>query len=202
MECDTLRLNYEFYQKDAVQTAKDLLGKIIVRKYDGKTIKVKIVETEAYCGAEDKASHAHNNKKTKRTAPMFKEGGHSYIYLIYGMYYCLNVVTAAENKPHAVLIRGVEPLEGLNYIKENRQIKSSKTEDLTNGPGKLSQALKIDKSLDGCSLVKNNALYIIDGGTENFEVGSSPRVNIDYAEEYKDKKWRFFIKNNKYISKS
>jgi DNA-3-methyladenine glycosylase len=201
MRCGNLRLNQKFYRKDAVQTAKDLLGKIIVRKYDGKTIKVKIVETEAYCGAEDKASHAHNNKKTKRTAPMFKEGGHSYIYLIYGMYYCFNVVTAAENNPHAVLIRAVEPLTGIKQIKENRQIKSSRTEDLTNGPGKVSQALKIDKSLDGCSLVENHSLYIIDGGAENFEINSSPRVNIDYAEEYKDKKWRFFIKNNKYISK-
>ncbi|SIQ05861.1 DNA-3-methyladenine glycosylase [Halanaerobium kushneri] len=197
-----MRLNQKFYQKDAVQTAKDLLGKIIVRKYYGKTIKVKIVETEAYCGAEDKASHAYNNKKTKRTAPMFKEGGHSYIYLIYGMYYCFNVVTASENNPHAVLIRAVEPLTGIKQIKENRQIKSSRTEDLTNGPGKLSQALKINKSLDGCSLVENSSLYIIDGSAENFEINSSPRVNIDYAEEYKDKKWRFFIKNNKYISKS
>lgn len=202
MRCGNLRLKQEFYQKDAVQAAKDLLGKIIVRKYDGKTIKVKIVDTEAYCGAEDKASHAHNNKKTKRTAPMFKKGGHSYIYLIYGMYYCLNVVTAAENNPHAVLIRGVEPLVGLSYIKENRQIKSSKIEDLTNGPGKLSQALKINKSLDGCNLVENSSLYIIEGETEEFEIESSPRVNIDYAEEYKDKKWRFFIKNNKFISQS
>lgn len=197
-----MRLNYKFYQKDAVQAAKDLLGKIIVRKYDGKTIKVKIVETEAYSGAEDKASHAHNNKKTKRTAAMFKEGGHSYIYLIYGMYYCFNVVTAEKDNPHAVLIRGVEPLEGLDYIKENRKIKSNKIENLTNGPGKLSQALKIDKNLDRCSLVEDSSLYIVDNGKKEFEIDSSPRVNIDYAEEYKDKKWRFFIKGNNFISKS
>ncbi|RCW51626.1 DNA-3-methyladenine glycosylase [Halanaerobium sp. ST460_2HS_T2] len=196
-----MRLNQEFYQKNAVQAAKDLIGKIIVRKYNGKIIKVRIVETEAYCGAQDKASHAHNNKKTKRTAPMFMPGGYSYIYLIYGMYYCFNVVTAAENKPHAVLIRGVEPLEGLDQIKENRQIKSSKIEELTNGPGKLSQALKIDKNLNGCNLIESSALYITDNKKEEFEIESSPRVNIDYAEEYKNKKWRFFIKNNKYISK-
>jgi len=196
-----LRLKQEFYQKDAIQAAKDLLGKVIVRKYDDKIIKAKIVETEAYSGADDKASHAHNNKKTKRTAPMFKKGGHSYIYLIYGMYYCFNIVTASENNPHAVLIRAVEPLEGLNYIKENRQLKSSKTENLTNGPGKLSQALKIDKNLDSCNLIESNILYIIDTKAEEFEIESSPRVNIDYAEEYKEKKWRFFIKNNKYISR-
>jgi DNA-3-methyladenine glycosylase len=112
------------------------------------------------------------------------------------------VVTAAENNPHAVLIRAVEPLKGLNYIKENRQIKSSKIENLTNGPGKLSQALKINKNLDGCNLIESDFLYIIDTETEEFEIENSPRINIDYAEEYKDKKWRFFIKNNKYISRS
>lgn len=197
-----MRLKYKFYQKDAVQAAKDLLGKIIVRKYNGKTIKAKIVETEAYSGAEDKASHAYNNKKTKRTAPMFKQGGHSYIYLIYGMYYCLNVVTAAENNPHAVLIRAIEPIKGLKYIKENRKLKSSKIEDLTNGPGKLSQALKIDKSLNGCNLVECKSLYIIEGKKEKFKFDSSPRINIDYAAEYKDKEWRFFIKKNNYLSKS
>lgn len=197
-----MRLKYKFYQKDAVQAAKDLLGKIIVRKYNGKTIKAKIVETEAYSGVEDKASHAYNNKKTKRTAPMFKQGGHSYIYLIYGMHYCLNVVTATEDNPHAVLIRAVEPIKGLKYIKENRKIKSSKIQDLTNGPGKLSQALKIDKSLNGCNLVESKSLYIIESQKEKFKFDSSPRINIDYAAEYKDKEWRFFIKKNNYLSKS
>lgn len=196
-----MKLDYNFYQKDAVQAAKDLLGKIIVRKYDGKTIKVKIVETEAYSGAEDKASHAHNNKKTERTHPMFEKGGVTYIYLIYGMYYCLNFVTAEKDNPHAVLIRAAEAVEGLDYIKENRKIKSKKVEDLTNGPGKLSQALKIDKSLNNSDLVKSDKLYVIDNQKEKLEIESSPRINIDYAEEYKDKKWRFYIKGNKYISK-
>ncbi|MGM0500697.1 MAG: DNA-3-methyladenine glycosylase [Bacillota bacterium] len=197
-----MSLDYNFFQKDAVSAAKALLGKFIVREIDGEKIIVKIVDVEAYVGAEDKASHAYNNKKTKRTKTMFKKGGLAYIYLIYGIYHCFNVVTAARDNPHAVLIRAVEPVKGLKLIKENRNIKSSNIVDLTNGPGKLSQALKIDKSFDSCDLVKNNQLYLLDSEDNNFEIEAAPRVNIDYAEEYKDKKWRFYIKGNKFISKS
>jgi DNA-3-methyladenine glycosylase len=196
-----MRLGYDFYQKDAVSAAKALLGKILVREINGKKILVKIVDTEAYMGAEDKASHAYANKKTKRTETMFKKGGLAYIYLIYGMYYCFNIVTSEENNPHAVLIRAVEPLQGLEIIKENRQIKSKKIEELTNGPGKLSQALKIDKSFNGCDLVKSNKLYLLENKDQDIKIAASPRVNIEYAEEYKDKKWRFYIKENKYTSK-
>jgi len=197
-----LKLDYDFYQNDAVTTAKDLLGKIIVREINGQKIMTKIVDTEAYMGAEDKASHAYNNKKTKRTKTMFEKGGLAYIYLIYGMYHCFNVVTAVKDDPHAVLIRAVEPVAGLELIKKNRGIKSSNIEDLTNGPGKLSQALKIDKSLDGCDLVKSNKLYLLDQENYDFKIEAAPRVNIDYAEEYKDKLWRFYIRGNKFISKN
>lgn len=197
-----MRLDYDFYQKDAVSAAKNLLGKIIVRKINGEKIMVKIVDTEAYSGAEDKASHAYDNKKTKRTKTMFARGGLTYIYLIYGMYNCFNIVTAEKDNPHAVLIRAVEPVKGLEMIKNNRKIKSKKIEDLTNGPGKLSQALKIDRSLDGIDLVKNNNLYLLDNNEQDFKIKSAPRVNIDYAEEYKDRKWRFYIMGNKFISKS
>lgn len=199
-----MRLDYNFYQKDAATAAKNLLGKILVREFNGKKIMAKIVDTEAYMGAEDKASHAYANKKTKRTETMFKKGGLAYIYLIYGIYYCFNIVTAEENNPHAVLIRAVEPIQGLEIIRENRKIKSKKIEELTNGPGKLSQALKIDKNLDGCDLVKSNKLYLLDNENENedIKIEAAPRVNIDYAEEYKDKKWRFYIKENKFISKN
>ena len=195
-----MRLNYNFYQRNALTVAKELLGKSLVREYDDKKIKVKIVDTEAYMGTEDKASHAYNNKKTKRTKTMFKKAGLAYVYLIYGMYYCLNVVTTAEDDPQAVLIRAVEPLSGLDLIKENRQINCKKRKNLSNGPGKLSQALKVDKSLDGCDLVKSNKLYIIDENKADFTIKAAKRVNIDYAEEYKDKKWRFYIKGNQYKS--
>ena len=194
------KMDRDFFKQDAVTLAKELLGKILIRKVDGKIIKSLITETEAYVGPEDKGSHAYNNKRTKRTETMFKEGGHAYIYLIYGMYNCLNVVCADKGKPEAVLIRAVEPLNEINFIKNNRNIKSKKIEALTNGPGKLCQALKIDTSIDGIDLLNNDELYIEDNNFEK-EFVSAKRINIDYAEEYVHKLWRFYIKDNKFVSK-
>jgi DNA-3-methyladenine glycosylase len=193
-------MNRYFFKQDAVTLAKDLLGKILVRKVEGRTINSLITETEAYVGPEDKGSHAYNNKRTKRTETMFKEGGHAYIYLIYGMYNCLNIVCSEKDKPEAVLIRAVEPLNEIEYIRMNRKIKSNKVEDLTNGPGKLCQALDIDTSLDGIDLLNNSVLYIQDN-LSNHEIVASKRINIDYAGEYANKLWRFYIKGNKFISK-
>ncbi|MDK2946554.1 MAG: DNA-3-methyladenine glycosylase [Geotoga sp.] len=193
-------MNRDFFKQDAVTLAKDLLGKMLVRKVEGRIINSLITETEAYVGPEDKGSHAYNNKRTKRTETMFKEGGHAYIYLIYGMYNCLNIVCSEKDKPEAVLIRAVEPLNEIEYIRMNRKIKSNKVEDLTNGPGKLCQALDIDTSLDGIDLLNNSVLYIQDN-LSNHEIVASKRINIDYAGEYANKLWRFYIKDNKFISK-
>ena len=195
-------LTEKFYRQDALTVARELVGKKLVRKIGDKKIVSKIVETEAYMGPEDKASHAYNNKRTKRTETMFCEGGIAYIYLIYGMYHCFNVVTASKGKPEAVLIRAVEPLNGFEIMRENRQIKSKRREDLTNGPGKLCQALKIDRSLDGIKFTKDkdNELYIEDILEKDFEIERGKRINIDYAEEYKDKLWRFYLKGNSYLS--
>ena len=193
-------MNREFFKNDAVELAKLLLGKKLIRNIDGQKITSTITETEAYVGPEDKGSHAYNNKRTKRTETMFKDGGHAYIYLIYGMYNCLNVVCAEEGKPEAVLIRSVEPLDHLEYIKKNRNIKSNKIQDLTNGPGKLCKALKIDTSLDKIDFLNNDELYIEDN-VSNSNIISAKRINIDYAEEYVHKLWRFYIKGNKFISK-
>ncbi|SDC34700.1 DNA-3-methyladenine glycosylase [Geotoga petraea] len=193
-------MNRYFFKQDAVTLAKDLLGKMLVRKVEGRIINSLITETEAYVGPEDKGSHAYNNKRTKRTETMFKEGGHAYIYLIYGMYNCLNIVCSEKDKPEAVLIRAVEPLNEIEYIRMNRKIKSNKVEDLTNGPGKLCQALDIDTSLDGIDLLNNSVLYIQDN-LSNHEIVASKRINIDYAGEYANKLWRFYIKGNKFISK-
>ena len=131
---------------------------------------------------------------------MFSEGGKAYVYFIYGMYYCLNVVTARIGKPEAVLIRAVEPISGLELIKENRNIKSNKIEVLTNGPGKLCRALNIDKSLNGENLLTSSKLYIIEG-EEVIDIVTTTRINIDYAEEYREKNWRFYINGNKFVSK-
>ncbi len=195
-----LRLDLSFYQKDAITLAQDLLGKLLIREIDGEKIMAKIVETEAYMGPEDKAAHSYNNKRTERTEVMFGRAGRAYIYLIYGKYYCLNIVAALENIPQAVLIRAVEPVKGVEIIKKNRPIKSQKIQDLTNGPGKLCDALKIDKSFNGTDLVYENQLYILDH-PQNFKIQSSKRINIDYAQEYKDKLWRFYIKENSFVSK-
>lgn len=193
-------LKREFYLQNAEIAAKELLGKYLVREYEGKKITCRIVETEAYIGPEDKACHAYNNRCTERTKVMFEEGGKAYIYFIYGMYYCLNIVVEREGKPEAVLIRGVEPVENREEIEKNRKIKSKKEQDLTNGPGKLCAALKIDKSLNGYDITKKGELYIT-AGEEIKEIISAKRINIDYAEEYKDKHWRFYIKGNKFVSK-
>lgn len=197
-----MRLEKDFYKRGALELAKDLLGKYLVRELDGEEVVCKIVETEAYVGPHDKGCHAYNNKRTKRTETMFMDGGYAYVYQIYGMYFCLNVVARDEDIPEAVLIRAVEPVEGLDRIKVYRSIKSRKVEDLTNGPGKLCQGLSIDKKLDKYDLIEGTELYIRDNpdGT-NHEVVERPRINIDYAEEYKDKLWRFYIKGNKFVSK-
>ncbi|MBF8982352.1 DNA-3-methyladenine glycosylase [Lutibacter sp. B2] len=195
-----MRLGTDVYKQDGIKLAKDLLGKILVRKIDDRLIKCKIVETESYIGPEDKGCHAYKNKRTKRTEVMFWEGGHAYIYLIYGMYNCLNIVANCKDKPEAVLIRGVEPLSEIETLKEKRNIKSNKIEDLTNGPGKLCKALEITKELNGYDLIHGDELYIVEND-EEFEIVEAKRINIDYAQEYKDKLWRFYIKNNKFVSK-
>ncbi len=194
-------LKQEFYLRGAIEVAKDLLGHLLVRKTKQGKIVARIVETEAYVGPEDKACHAYDNKKTKRTKAMFKAGGYSYVYLIYGMHNCFNVVTASKGKPEAVLIRAVEPVAGLDLIKQNRDIKSGE-KNLTNGPGKLSQALKIDRSLNGIKLFENDKLYLKAGPKNKFTINTGARINIDYAEEYTDKPWRFYIAENSFLSKS
>lgn len=195
-----MRLPLEFFQRDAVTLAKDLLGKLLIREIDGEKLVGKIVETEAYMGPEDKAAHSYRNRRTERTEAMFGRAGRAYIYFIYGMYYCLNVVAAKEGIPQGVLLRAVEPMEGIHLMKGYRRIKSKRIQELTNGPGKLCQALDIDKSLYGTDLVFGHSLYILDYHDE-FEILSSKRINIDYAEEYQDRLWRFYIKDNPFVSR-
>ena len=160
----------------------------------------KIVETEAYMGPEDKAAHSYNNRRTQRTEVMFGRPGKAYVYMIYGMYYCLNIVAGEEEIPEAVLIRGVEPIEGIEILKQNRKIKGKQINNLTNGPGKLCEALAIDKSLNGSDLVFGNEIYILDS-KEKPDIVKSKRINIDYAEEYVNKLWRFYIRDNIFVSR-
>lgn len=194
-------LDKTFYLRDGITVAKELLGQVLVREVDGKIERFKIVETEAYLGPEDKAAHSYGSKRTPRTKPIFEEGGITYVYLIYGMYHCLNVIANRKDIPHCVLIRAIEPVDenAIAFCKANRMIKSKKLQDLTNGPGKLCKALKIDKTLNEVLVTKKGAIYIEEGEVPPHIV-CDKRINIDYAEEYKDKEWRFYIEGNKFVS--
>lgn len=195
----------DFYNMDSITLAKNLLNKFLIREYENKKIVTKIVETEAYMGVIDKAAHVYKNKKSTRTGPLYLSGGHTYVYLIYGMYNCLNISANRENIPECVLIRGVEPVENFDEMSHNRfakaygELSNYQKKNLTNGPGKLCKALNIDRSLSGKDLFSCE-LYIVDNEDNNFEIEEDKRINIDYAEEDKDRLWRFYIKNNKYVS--
>lgn len=192
-------LNRDFYIKDGVTLAKDLLGKILVKEIDGVLYKGRIVETEAYMGVIDKACHSYNNRRTKRTEAMYREGGYSYIYLIYGMYYCFNVTASIKDNPEAVLIRALEPLDNKDLMLKIRKVKREK--DIANGPGKLTKALGITSDDNNMDLTLGKNIWIEDDRYIPNKITATTRVGIDYAEEFKDKLWRFYISENNNISK-
>ena len=200
-------ISKEFYNRSALDVAQDLLGKVLVREVDGKVLKGKIVETEAYIGAIDKACHAYNGRRTKRTEILYEDAGVSYIYFIYGLYHCFNVVTNKKDVAEAVLIRALEPINQLDYIsmirynKNYDELTKAQSKNLTNGPSKLCLAYLLNKDLNAVKLYEKGAVYITDDNNENFEIVESKRIGIDYAEEAKDFLWRFYIKDNIYISK-
>ena len=202
-----LILEKEFYKQGALILAKELLGKTLVRNIDNVVLKGKIVETEAYIGEIDKASHAYNGKRTERTEPLFREGGISYVYFIYGKYHCFNVISGLENKGEGVLIRALEPLNEFDYLAKRRfdqsyeELSETKKRSITNGPSKLCMAFSIDKSENYIKLYEKGNCYIGYEEQEKFEIVETKRIGIDYAEEAIDFPWRFYIKGNKYISK-
>lgn len=189
----------------ALEAAPRLLGHTLVRRIEDGEIRCRIIETEAYGGVQDKGSHAFGGRLTERTRVMFDEGGRAYIYLIYGMYNCLNVVTGMEGDPQAVLIRSVEPLTAADeqLMRQYRSIRSTKPADLSNGPGKLCQALRIDRSLNGQSLTDPKGPLYLEVGSQlerPFTIMEGPRINIDYAEEYAEVPWRFFLAEHPFVS--
>lgn len=180
-----------FYNRSTLKVAQDLLGKFLIRKAGRKTIVGKIVETEAYIGQNDLACHASRGR-TKRTEVMFGPPGHAYIYIIYGMYHCLNVVTESKGSAAAVLIRAIEPI-------------CEKNEDLitkTNGPGKLCRYMLIDRRLNEADLTKDK-LWVEARGVKvkKGQIIRAKRVGVDYAGKCKDYLWRFYINNNEFVSK-
>lgn len=186
-----------FYLQDGLTLAKKLIGKYLVRKLNGHELKGKIVETEAYMGINDKGSHTYGGKRTERTKILYAEGGLVYVYRIYGIYFCLNVVANHKSIPQAVFIRALEPIDEIATMKQNRN--KTDLKNLTNGPSKLCQALKIDNTLYGYDLRKGGKLYL-ENGERIKNISSSPRINIDYAEEDKDNLWRFYETGNPYVS--
>ncbi len=195
------KLSREFYTRPNVVTvARDLLGTLLVVPHrNGTRVSGIIVETEAYRGPMDRAAHSYGGRRTKRTETMYGIGGTSYVFFVYGMYNQFNVVTNAEDAPHAVLIRALEPVEGIELMRKRRH--GQPDSNLTNGPGKLCIALDIDRRLDGADLLGERVWLEDAGNVPRSRIISGPRVGIDYAEGWVDKPWRFWIKDNPFVSR-
>jgi len=199
------KLDEHFYNRaDVVQIAKDLLGKILVTRFDGALTAGRIVETEAYGGESDRASHAWNGRRTKRTEVMYGHPGTAYVYLCYGIHQMFNVDTNQKDIPHAILIRALEPLHGKEIMLQRFGVSEGQRSDpyfLTKGPGNVGRALGLHTTHTGCSL-QSDEVYIADDGTiiNPESIGISPRIGVDYAGEHAEWHYRFFLKGNKYVS--
>ncbi|TAH27343.1 MAG: DNA-3-methyladenine glycosylase [Cytophagales bacterium] len=197
------KLNLDFYlQENVLLIAQQLIGKQLCTNFNNQLTTGIIVETEAYKAPEDKASHAYGNKLTERTSIFYKEGGVAYVYLCYGIHKLFNIITNHTNIPHAVLIRAIEPTTGIDIMQLRRK-KIKLDYSLTRGPGCVSEALGIEKIHNGMSLL-GNQLWIEDSHSQTLhskiEIASGSRIGISYAEEYASKPWRFWAKNNSYVS--
>jgi len=192
-----LKLPRSFYQQSTVDVAELLLGKFLVHRLAEGTLVGRIVETEAYVGPQDLACHASKGR-TKRTDVMFGAAGHAYVYFIYGFYNMLNLVTEAKDYPAAVLIRAVEPVCGIEQMKQHRN--SDLLHNLASGPGKLCQAFAIDRSLNGAD-VCGKSLYLEDRGEPMPKFTATPRIGVDYAGKWKDKPLRFIVRDSEFVSK-
>ncbi len=192
-----LKLPRSFYEQPTIDVAKQLLGKYLVRKHPMGNTVGRIVETEAYVGPQDLACHASKGR-TARTEVMFGQAGHAYVYFIYGFYNMLNLVTEAKDYPAAVLIRAVEPVEGIDLMESRRR--NGALRYLANGPGKLCQAFGIDRSLNGADLC-GSVLCVKDSGEPVPKFLATPRIGVDYAGKWKDKPLRFLVRGNEFVSR-
>lgn len=178
-----MKLMRDFFERDTLLVARELLGKVIARNVDGGIIKARIIETEAYIGPEDKACHARHGK-TKRNAPLWGPAGFTYVYLCMGLHHLLNIVTEKEGFPAGVMIRSIEPLTDTG-----EHFKSY-------GPGNTTRYMKIDKTLDNVDTIYSDEIWIEDDGLKvsDDDIKTASRIGINYAQEYKDKLWRFILK--------
>ena len=198
----TAKLERGFYtRRDTLRVARELLGKrLVVPAPTGERVSGRIVETEAYLGAEDKAAHSYGNRRTARTETMFALGGTAYVFFVYGMHHQFNVVAGPEGLPHAVLIRAVEPDESVELMRQRRPARTDR--ELTSGPGKLCRALAIDLTHDGEDLT-GRRVWIEDAGVRvaPSEIAAGPRIGVAYAGEDALKPWRFWVKGNEHVSR-
>jgi len=202
-------LPQSFYLGNTVDIAREMVGKYLIRQYNGNTLAARITETEAYIGRYDKACHAYNYRRTKRTETLFAPPGTAYVYLIYGMHCCLNFVTEPEEEPAAVLIRGLDPRHNVDIIAENRfsrkwaELTPSQRKNFLNGPGKVCAGMNIDRTLNAlpygsselflCEHLEDIGLSTPTGDTAPLLIKSGKRIGIDYAEEAVDFPWRFYL---------
>ena len=199
------RLSQDFYAGDTVAIAQALLGKLLVRRLDGQLLAGRITETEAYIGRCDKACHAYHYRRTPRTETLFRAPGHAYIYLIYGMYHCLNFVTEPEGEPAAVLLRAVEPVAGLETIRRlrygDKPLTPYRIRNFLNGPGKVCQGFGLTRAQNGLDLT-GDELFLCDGPEDlglpcpaprRERICRGPRIGVDHAQEARDFPWRFWL---------
>lgn len=197
-----MKLPFSYYlNPDVIFLAKDLLGKVLFTQIDGVVTAGIIVETEAYFGVQDKASHAYGGRRTNRTETLYQQGGISYVYLCYGIHYLFNIVSSVEGEPHAVLIRAIEPLTGLDIMETRRKISATKAA-ISSGPGSAAKALGIDRTFNEKELT-GEEIWIEDHNIRYTpdQIAAVPRVGVAYAQEDALLPWRFFVINNKYVSK-
>lgn len=198
------RLGREFFARDGITVAQELLGKILVHKTSLGMVRGVITETESYMGEEDKGAHTYGGKRTERTEPMYHQGGTSYVYLIYGMYSCMNIAAMTEGNPQAVLLRKVEPAdEESRKIMEMLRVQhaaarakkpASVSKHLADGPGKLCIAMEITRADNDIDMVESLDFYVTEGvRVEQDQIRAGKRIGIDYAEEAADYLWRFYI---------
>lgn len=192
-------LSRTFYDRDTLEVARDLLGTYLVRRVDGAELVVRITETEAYVGAVDKACHAYGGRRTARTETLYAKPGTAYVYLIYGMYHCLNFVTEPEGTAAAVLLRGVEAVSGTDLMAYSRfgrgyeQLTADQRKNFLNGPGKVCRALALTRTHNGLDLTAGGELFLCAGEAPTGEIHVGKRIGIDYAEEAVDFPWRFWL---------
>lgn len=202
---DDKRLDADFYRRDPMVVAQALLGCRLVRVIDGQSLIGRIVETEAYLGIADKAAHTCGGRRTARNQSMWEAGGLAYVYFTYGMHHCLNVVTQQPEEPTAVLIRAMEPIAGVERMRDHRSGKIARDRlratDLGSGPAKLCQALAIDRELDGEDLTTSDQLWIEADDLPGKRISRGPRIGVGYAEEWALKPLRYWIRDHRHVSR-